>query len=233
MQQAFGTVGKPLQVGFAADAGVRAARLAQAGARCDLHVVDEWLTKVNPTAPVDVSGAAISGSLAIKLFPCCYAMQRPIGVMRAIGARLASDGTTVGEITAIRVTTPAKTVVPLIHSCPETGLEGKFSLEYSLATALLDGFPNFGSFTDAAVQRPDAQSIVRLVTANLTDEPVDNLLSGDCTIEVELASGETLTESLTLPPGSPGLPPTAEELAAKIAACGEDVPGLLANISWA
>jgi len=37
---------------------------------------------------------------------------------------------------------------------------------------------------------------------------------------------------LTLPPGAPGRPPTEDELRAKFAACGEDVPALLDGLTW-
>jgi MmgE/PrpD N-terminal domain len=43
VQRAFGTDAKSLQVGFAVDAGIRAARLAAAGARADPSAVDAWL----------------------------------------------------------------------------------------------------------------------------------------------------------------------------------------------
>ena len=52
---------------------------------------------------------------------------------------------------------------PLIHHSPETGLEGKFSLEYGIAAALLDGDPGFDSFSDAAVRRPEAVRLARAV----------------------------------------------------------------------
>ena len=85
--RAFGTHAKALQVGFAVDAGVRAAALAKAGASVDLETVDVWLALVGATpgplaAGADV-GAAVPGGLAIKLHPCCYALQRPIAAVRA------------------------------------------------------------------------------------------------------------------------------------------------------
>nr|WP_254807200.1 MmgE/PrpD family protein [Streptomyces rapamycinicus] len=46
LQRAFGTEAKPLQVGFATDAGVRAARLAAAGASADPAALDHWFDLV-------------------------------------------------------------------------------------------------------------------------------------------------------------------------------------------
>src|SRR5215471_10942648 len=43
VQRAFGTDAKSLQVGFAVDAGLRAAKLAAAGARADETALDAWL----------------------------------------------------------------------------------------------------------------------------------------------------------------------------------------------
>lgn len=75
VQRAFGSDGKALQVGLAADAGVRAARLAAAGARVDHAVLDQWLRLVGGDPDrIDPTGPAVPGGLAIKLFPCCYAI---------------------------------------------------------------------------------------------------------------------------------------------------------------
>ena len=46
VQRSFGTAGKSLQVGFATSAGVRAARLAAAGASADPAALDQWFTLV-------------------------------------------------------------------------------------------------------------------------------------------------------------------------------------------
>src|SRR5438309_6179286 len=46
VQRAFGTDAKSLQVGFAVDAGIRAGRLAAAGATADTRAVDVWLELV-------------------------------------------------------------------------------------------------------------------------------------------------------------------------------------------
>src|SRR3954447_14220176 len=79
VHRAFGTAAKSLQVGFAVDAGVRAAELAAAGASADPSALDQWLALVGrDAAGVDLTGPAVPGGLAIKLYPCCYALQRPM-----------------------------------------------------------------------------------------------------------------------------------------------------------
>ena len=85
VQRAFGTAAKALQVGAAAQAGVRAARLAAAGASADPRALDQWLALVGGDADrLALDGPAVPGGLAVKLFPCCYALQRPIAALRAL-----------------------------------------------------------------------------------------------------------------------------------------------------
>jgi len=86
VQRAFGTAAKPLQVAFAAEAGVRAAALAEAGASADPRALDDWLGLVGGSREaLVVDGPAVPGGLAIKLFPCCYALQRPIHAVLEAG----------------------------------------------------------------------------------------------------------------------------------------------------
>ncbi|MFD9740695.1 MmgE/PrpD family protein [Umezawaea sp. NPDC059074] len=226
VQRAFGTSAKALQVGFAADAGVRAARLAAAGATADPLAVDDWLRLLGGDPDrVDVTGPAIPGGLAVKVFPCCYALQRPISAL--LGHEL-----TTGDATAIHVRTPASAVRPLAHHRPTTGLQAKFSLEYALASALLDPYPGFAAFADAAVARPEAQRLLRLVTTTETPGG-DGLLAGSTDITVTTADGTRHDVSLSRPTGSPDRPPSPSDVDAKIADCGPDVPALLAGLDWA
>jgi 2-methylcitrate dehydratase PrpD len=233
VQRAFGSAAKPLQVGFAADAGVRAARLAAAGAGADPGTVDQWLRLVGgDPARVDTTGPAVPGGLAIKIFPCCYALQRPISALHEWRQGLGQNRIDPGQVTEIQVRTPESTVQPLIHHEPRTGLQGKFSLEYAVAAALLDRHPGFASFTDEAVNRPEAQRLLRLVKTTASPGG-DWLLAGQADITLVLTGGDRHEVSLRLPPGSPGRPPSAQDMAAKVADCGPDVPALLTGLDWA
>src|SRR6266566_7517887 len=218
VQRAFGTDAKSLQVGFAVEAGIRAARLAAAGAQADPAALDAWLGLVGgDPAAVDPSGPAVPNGLAIKLYPCCYALQRPISALAELSALsgLSADPAAVRRIV---LRTPEATVVPLIRHRPDSGLQGKFSLEYAAAAALLDEYAGFGSFTDEAVRRDEARRLVSLVETKL--EPGgDWLLDGELEAEVYIADGTVLRTRQQYPPGSPARPPTADQLAAKLADC--------------
>ena len=216
VQRAFGTDAKSLQVGFAVEAGLRAATLAEAGASADNTALDEWMRLVG-AAPgrFDISGPAVPDGLAIKIYPCCYALQRPISALAELAARAELDP---ADVKRIELRTPEATVVPLIHHRPETGLQGKFSLEYATAAALLDHYPGFASFTDAAVRRDAARRLAGLVETTL--EPGgDWLLDGELRAVIHTGNGAVLDTVLQFPPGSPARPPSAEQLSAKVAGC--------------
>jgi len=214
VQRAFGTDAKSLQVGFAVDAGIRAAGLAAAGARADAAALDEWMGLVGgDPAALDLAGPAVPDGLAVKIYPCCYAMQRPISALADVAGRLDP-----ADVRRIVLHTPEATVKPLIHHRPSTGLEGKFSLEYAAAAALLDGYPGFASFTDAAVRREAAVRLASLVEVEL--EPGgDGLLDGELTAEIHAAQGSVLWVRQQFPPGSPARPPSPAQLRAKLTDC--------------
>lgn len=226
VQRAFGTDAKSLQIGFAAHAGVRAARLAAAGATADLYAVDDWMALTGGAAEkVDLSGPAVPDGLAIKLYPCCYALQRPIGATAALRERVDP-----ASVTRIVVRTPKATVKPLIHSRPRTGLEAKFSLEYSVAAALVDEHPGFATFSDRLVGRPEVARLLELVEVDLT-EGGDQLLSGEVEVEVHTRDGVSRS-TLAHPPGSPQNPPTDEDLRLKVADCLTGIPVSPGDITW-
>jgi 2-methylcitrate dehydratase PrpD len=216
VQRAFGTDAKSLQVGFVVEAGLRAAKLAAAGASADDEALDAWLPLVGAKrGGLDLTGPAVPDGLAIKIYPCCYALQRPISAIAELAKAEALDP---DDVSRIEVRTPEATVVPLIHHHPDTGLQGKFSLEYAIAAALLDRTPGFASFTDAAVQRPAATRLVGLVETEL--EPGgDGLLDGQVQLKIHGGNGVVHHAALQYPPGSPARPPSAAQLAAKLADC--------------
>jgi 2-methylcitrate dehydratase PrpD len=229
VQRAFGTDAKSLQVGFAVEAGLRAAALAAAGASANDEALDAWLPLVGAKpSGLDLTGPAVPDGLAIKMYPCCYAMQRPISALSDLASRVGLD---VGDVERIELRTPEATVLPLIHHCPETGLQGKFSLEYAAAAALLDRYPGFASFTDAAVRRDAARRLIGLVETEL-DPGGDSIVDGQIEARVHTVNGAVHRAVLQYPPGSPGRPPTAAELSAKLADCITGVDTDWATWTW-
>jgi 2-methylcitrate dehydratase PrpD len=226
VQRAFGTSAKSLQVAFAVEAGIRAAALAAAGADADPRALDDWLELVGGDgAAIADAQEAIPGGLAVKVYPCCYALQRPIAAVQTLG-RL-----DVSQVRRIQLATPASSLAPLIHDRPSSGLEGKFSLQYGLACALLDEPVDLASFTDQAVARPEARRLMELVTV-APSAGGDGLLDGEVAIELALDDGEVLRASLESPPGAPRRPVADAELRDKLEACVGALAGQVAGLNW-
>lgn len=230
VQRAFGSDAKSLQVGIAAQAGIQAARLAQAGASANPMALEQWMSLVGAPEPdlveIGLATPAVPGGLAIKMYPCCYALQRPISAVRELRDRV--DPVTVR---AIEVTTPTVSIVPLNQHNPTTGLEGKFSLEYAVAAALLDPYPGFATFSDEAVRRPQAAALQSVLTIRETDDQGTDLLTGQCHISVADASGR-VEATLAIPPGAAARPPTDAEMADKVTACLDGSGVTAADITW-
>jgi 2-methylcitrate dehydratase PrpD len=226
VQSAFGTAAKSLQVGFATEAGVRAAALAEAGASADVSAFEQWMTLVRgDPAALDMRGPAVPDGLAIKLYPCCYALQRPISAAAGLG-KLDPEC-----IRAITVRTPAVSLAPLIHSRPQSGLQGKFSLQYGIAAAILDARPGIDSFNDEAVSRTEAVRLGELVEVH-PGGGGDHLLAGELEIEIALNDRSPIRATLGLPPGAPGRPVSEKELRTKLELCAGDEADALETLTW-
>ena len=225
VQRAFGSAAKSLQVGFAADAGVRAADLAAAGASADPAALDQWIGLVGGSAQAFAAAPAVPGGLAIKAYPCCYALQRPIEAAREA---LGGEPVPAEQVVGVTVRLDEDVMRPLIHHRPRTGLEAKFSLEYAIAAAILDAHPGLASFGDEAVARPEARSVVELVRIEAAPGGGD-LLSGQVEVAIELAGGATRAAAVELPRGAPDRPLDEAALRQKVTDCaGADAAELLA-----
>jgi 2-methylcitrate dehydratase PrpD len=228
VQRAFGSDAKAIQVGLAVDAGIRAAQLVADGATVDLRVLDAWLALVSDP-PFDFgldSAAAIPGGLAVKVYPCCYALQRPIAC--AAGVTLDLDP---AEVERIVVRTTESAVQPLVHKQPTSGLEAKFSLEHALAVAVVDRIPGFDSFSDASVHRSEIVRLTNSVQVHLAPGGT-GLLDDVVRVEVITMDGKVRAGELDIPPGGPGRPVSREQLAAKVRDCVGDRADSVLSAGW-
>ncbi len=229
-RQNFGTMTKPFHAGHAARCGVAAARLAARGMTGDLTALEAPLgffallscgegrpEAVAPALgrPYDLAGPGLS----VKKYPCCFATHRALDAVLALRAEHRLDA---GDVEAVTVTVPVGAVSPLIHDRPATGLEGKFSMQYAVAAALLDGRVGLDAFDDEAVRRPEARALVERVAVR-EDAGVaggaNPIEGGHVAVEISVRGGSTLAARVARPRGSPEDPLRPDELAAKFRDC--------------
>ncbi|MBO9352697.1 MmgE/PrpD family protein [Bordetella petrii] len=220
----FGTMAKSFQAGHCGASAIRAAVLAELG----LDGADDALDGAEGFAALygnsDPLGPALDGlgedalelersGIDIKKYPMCYAAHRSIDGMLALRDK---HGLRADAVTAIHVKANRRAMVPLIHTRPQTGLEGKFSMQYAMAAALLDGHVRLSSFTDEAVRRPAAQALIKKV--HCAEDPGPETPRWN-TLDITLESGQVLHSEIRALRGSAACPLNDEELQEKWRDC--------------
>lgn len=229
LRRNFGTMTKPLHVGQAARNGIQAALLAEKGFTASQSVLDEPLDFSQVFSIDDWDVSRIDGTLGspweildsgitVKKYPCCNNTHRTLDATLDLVAKNQPDP---AKIAGVSVILPRGEDMALIYSRATTGLEGKFCMEYCVASALLDGKIGPSTFENEQVARPLVQSLsekVKLVE-DPSQEPVVVESLGHVQLKVTMRSGEEYTHTTSLARGTPQSPLSWEELETKYKSC--------------
>jgi aconitate decarboxylase len=152
---------------------------------------------------------------AIKIYPAKFSTHYAITAAIAARRRVPS-AEAVRRIRIVAADVPSSD-----RPHPRSGLDGKFSLQYTAAVALLDGQVGFASFTDERLARADVQTLLPKIEVKLSREIPSLYTAGRYLgIEIELSNGEIIGERCNMPRGAWGAAPiTAEEHRQKAADC--------------
>jgi len=236
LRRNFGTMTKPLHTGWAARSALAAVQLAAGGfgAAPDIMEAKSGFFAAYGVAESDPGVTAqglgkpwviVDPGIALKKYPCCYACHR--GMDGVLALRRKHDFTA-GDIVKLECRMPPGGMQVLTYADPVTGLEGKFSLQYSLAAGALDGQYTLWSFTDEAVRRPAIRDLLKRVVAHEVphcrgDDPDFEKRSsgsrGFAEVEVELRNGARDTVRIDKPPGHPSRELTWDDLHTKFTDC--------------
>jgi 2-methylcitrate dehydratase PrpD len=235
LRQNFGTMTKPLHPGQAAMNGVTATQLAQLGWTADASILEAPYGFCQLYAGTDQYNLddivkrlgnpfeLLATGVAIKQYPCCAFTHRALdGMLALVQQHKLSADVVVGV--ECRVGRPTSEV--LIHARPHTGLEGKFSMQYCLAAALLDKRIGLLSFSDEKVRRPAAQQLFERVTMTRHPDAQRYGASGEelpVTVAVTLKDGRTVSTVVQHPKGHPANPLSTIALQDKFEDCAYGV----------
>ena len=159
----FGTMTKPLHAGLAPEAGLRAAALAAAGLTASTTILeaprgflDAFAGGGSPCAEEIVESLGRPYALAepgmnMKPYPCCLSTHPAVDALYDL---VEESSITAADVARIEVSLVEIATQVLRYHAPQTGLQGKFSIEYCLARMLLDGDLRLSTFTDQAVREP-------------------------------------------------------------------------------
>lgn len=225
LRASFGSMTKPLHAGQASRNGVLAALMARAGYTASNEAIEHrygYLGTFNDGLHVDPEPLAAMGreleiltphGLALKPYAACGATHPGIEAAERLHGRLAGRA-----IRGVRAGVCEMAFAPLIHVMPASPLEGKFSLHFCLAAALLHGPVGLGTFSETMVCDPRVRALIPKIRMELDERWKDD---GEFATEVavETEDGETLVEFVPLAQGKPARWFGPERLRAKFDDC--------------
>ena len=174
----FGTMTKPFHVGQAARGGLMAALLASNGFTATADILDHPIDYTRVFADKGEADASrivgtlgspwdiASPGLVVKKYPCCNSTHRTIDATLSL---VSEHSPSPSEIESVVISMPPGEDIPLIYSRASTGLEGKFSMQYCIASAILDGRVDLQTFEQTqrrqargtAADQPDQAGVRR------------------------------------------------------------------------
>lgn len=200
IKQNFGTMTKPLHVGQAAKNGVLGALLASRGWTADPEILEGHFGFCNLFAgrgtydlkdmmenlgkPFDV----VQPGIQLKKYPCCGSTHPSLHNLSQI---LQEHSFLPEDVEKVDVEVHPERIHVLVHPNPQSGLEGKFSLEYCLATMILNGMVSIGHFTDERVTDQKIKSFLPRIKASQNP----NLNPWDVRLKITLRDGRVLEKS--------------------------------------
>lgn len=230
VRQNFGTMTKAFHAGNAAKNGVIAALLAEKGFTSDADILESPLGfcnvfcgggNYNVEKIVDNIGNPyniIKPGVTFKAYPCGAASHPAIDAILYLHQENDID---ISGIKLIKCGVTSFTYRNFIQHRPTTGLEGKFSMEYTVVATLIDRKVDLQTFTDEMVRRPKAQELLRKVEV-FVDPRIDwKGGSRPVIVEIEMKDGRNFLKRVDISKGNPELPMTAEEHRAKFIDCAK------------
>jgi 2-methylcitrate dehydratase PrpD len=225
----FGTMCKPMHAGLAARNGVQAALWAKAGFTSLPHPFDgprSFHQVYSRGLPADMKPLEELGTLyelvvrgvVIKPYPCGVALHPAVDAIHALKAEHAF---TAADVERIEAGVTRYTFDKLCYPLPQTGLEAKFSMPYTIARSVLDETIGFDTFSDKQVLDDTAQELTKRISMYVHDgiEKVWKGGSRPVNVQIILRDGTRLEKQVDISKGNPEVPMTPKELAVKFNEC--------------
>ena len=174
LRENFGTMTKPFHAGNASRGGVTAAMLVKRGYTAATTGLEGRFGFMHAfsggrgedvNAPLERLGKQFfleQPGVTIKKYPCCGSTHTPLDAFFDLRKEQRVDYREVDSVEVLVDFDPPRS---LVHSDPHTALQGKFSLEYCLAAALVDDKVGLTQFDDdAQVMRPEIRALMPKIT---------------------------------------------------------------------
>ena len=221
----FGTMTKPLHAGRAAENGILAVDLAARGYTSGHDALEAtWgffrvfgggfdPDRLNLGDPYTLLDPGVS----VKMFPC-GSLSHPS--LAALLEWIRTEDLAPADIEGITFRAGRNILNPLRYLDPQNPLEGKFSIPFLLASAVLRRRVGIAEFSGDFVRSPEVVSMMRRVSVEFDPEidarGYDRMRSA---MDLRLRDGREITVEADVYPGGPERPLTREELRQKFRDC--------------
>ena len=226
----FGTMTKPLHVGHTARSGLFAAMLAKGGFTANPSALEHkqgFLMVFNGEGTFDVEAIlkdwgnpydVVRPGPAIKQYPCCGSTHPALDALLALRGEHAMPA---DKVVRIDSWTHPRRLAHTNRPDPKSGLDAKFSVQYCLARAALQGRIRLEDFEGDAHDDAAVRALMtRVHAAPHPDAGTENEEALGAEVRVTFDDGEVITKKVGAALGrGPENPLPAGVLAAKFADC--------------
>jgi 2-methylcitrate dehydratase PrpD len=234
VRENFGTMTKPLHAGLASRNGVLAASLAEKGFTADGCAIEgtfgfgKVLTAVGGydfrkmTNGLPKSFLIVEHGISIKPYPCCADGHRCIDAMLYLAEKYDIRAENVASIEC-RISDMVPKI--MIRQRPQTGAEGKFSLPFCMAVAIIDRKVGLQQFTTKRVSDPKVRELISRVSFVHPPEAsgYEGMERYPEQVTVKLCDGTVHTHEVSESKGRPANRLSEAELTAKFRDCANGV----------
>ena len=158
----------------------------------------------------------ISPGISFKPYPCCRSTHSSIDASLYLRNAPGFDASQVVKI--ICKTSPQHLKLARFHR-PKSAYEGKFSIPYCIAAALLSGKVLLEDFAEEKVSDPEAQALLSKVEFLHPGEYHEDPMSLAQEVVLKLSNGAEYACRVDTPKGDPQNPMTEDELSMKFKDC--------------
>ena len=198
LKRVFGTMCKPFHAGRSSQAGLLSALLAKSGFTSADDILEGnhgffyvLKGKVNEKVLGTLGKTWDIENLAQKYHASCHATHSPIEGALSI---VMENGIALTDIASLRIFCSQLSLDAAGKQQPKSGLEGKFSIAYCVANALIRKQTGIAAFTDEKVNDPEILSFMNKIKVIHTDD----FKALEARIEVEVNSGDVSTATFNI-----------------------------------
>ena len=227
-----GTMAKSLLAGQVGSNGILAALLAREGMTADRNALEDRFGFFENFSKGDraklknaIEGLGnhfnmIESGISYKIYPSCAGTHMPIDCALEISRRYKPVAEDIKEI---QVSLGSYAKYLLIHPRPTTEIEAKFSLEYCVARALLDGEMGLEQFSSEKIQDRYVRALIEKIHSNYYDKPgVEEGKRPPVEMNVHMKDGRIYSFRVEAAKGTSSNPLTKDELKEKFTRCCKD-----------